>query len=139
MKIWLVLPPLYYLYTWLNANPTIFNPEYMAVFMIHFMGQKIFKEMLRYICGRVLNIEINSQKRTFTTLISTILMEKNMTKTFQFTDNRILITNSFCIVPILGISYTTMCIALFVRTHIIKNHANITKLQRIVSRQFLAL
>ena len=40
MKIWLVLPPLYYLYTWLNANPTIFNPEYMAVFYDPFYGTK---------------------------------------------------------------------------------------------------
>uniref|UniRef100_A0A914E281 Uncharacterized protein n=1 Tax=Acrobeloides nanus TaxID=290746 RepID=A0A914E281_9BILA len=48
MKVWLVLPPIYYLYTWFNANPMIFNPDYMAVFMIRFMGQKIFKEILRH-------------------------------------------------------------------------------------------
>uniref|UniRef100_A0A914DZL3 7TM GPCR serpentine receptor class x (Srx) domain-containing protein n=1 Tax=Acrobeloides nanus TaxID=290746 RepID=A0A914DZL3_9BILA len=57
----------------------------------------------------------------------------------EFTDNRILVTNSICIVPILGIAYTTMCIALFVRTHVIKNHANISKLQRIMLYQSMCI
>ena len=40
MKVWLVLPPLYYLYTWFNANPTTFNTDYMAVYYDPFYGTK---------------------------------------------------------------------------------------------------
>ena len=81
MKVWLVLPPMYYLYTWFNANPTIFNPEYMAVFYDPFYGTKDLQgnievcmwKGIRYTRhNTILNMEINSQEGALTTLISTI-------------------------------------------------------------------
>ena len=38
MKIWLTLIPIYYVYTWLNANPTTFNTKYMAAYYDPFFG-----------------------------------------------------------------------------------------------------